>query len=376
MDTEIIYSKYLTAQQLSYIRERISKAPVQHRNILLNIGMLCCSGVNSHHVARIVPMLLRQLMPINIAGFFWANHDGDMIDAYVETPLFLSAEVLLLCMQFQNEAKGNWPSFTENVMKGPVAGCLQDYQTPLFYDSEHFAHTYARIGMHHIVDAVVHDGKRPYGAFLFMRSKENGLFTQEEIATIKIAMSLMPDCFNLPEQNNVPTKRTYDLGIIVVDKLLNRKFCNLTAHQILWMMTRDINTPMRFVTNDDLSSLLKQTCELGVTKAIQLGLYTEKKECHWGEFLIKYIYDAENETVAINLQQMQPYSCHLAIKLSQEKITPVRLMSTWLLLNGYVRKEIASKLQISDATCAEHIQEIFNHFNVNSVNELILNVYR
>jgi len=230
--------------------------------------------------------------------------------------------------------------------------------------------------MHHIADAVVHDGKRPFGAFLLMRSQEKHAFTKQELDTIKIAMSLMPDCFNLSVQNNVPTKRTYDLGIVVVDKLLTRKFCNLTAHQILWMMTRDANTPMRFDTSDDLECLVKQTCKHGVAKAIQFGQYTEKKECHWGEFLVKYIYDAENETVAINLQQMQPYSCHLAIKLSQEKLTPMRLMSTWLLLNGYVRKEIANKLDIADATCAEHIQEIFNHFNVNSVNELILGVYR
>ncbi len=230
--------------------------------------------------------------------------------------------------------------------------------------------------MHHIADAVVHDGVRPYGSFLLMRDQKKGAFSQEELVTIKIAMSLMTDCFKLPVQSDVPNKRTYDLGIVVVDKLLRRKFCNLTAHQILWMMTRDASLPMRFNHHDDIDSLVKQTCEAGVAKAFELGQHTDRKECYWGEFIIKYIYDSEHETVAINLQQMQPYSCHLAIKLSQEKLTPVRLMSTWLLLNGYVRKEIATKLQISDATCAEHIQEVFSYFNVNSSSELILNVYR
>jgi len=133
MDAEVNFTKYHTKQQLSYIRERINKAPVQQRNVLLNIGMLCSSGVNSQHAIRIVPMLLRQLIAIDIAGFFWANQAGEMIDAYVETPYFLSADVLLSCIRFQDEAKGNWPSFTENVMKGPVAGYLQNYQTPHFY---------------------------------------------------------------------------------------------------------------------------------------------------------------------------------------------------------------------------------------------------
>ncbi len=115
MDGEVKFNKYYTMEQLSTIRELISKAPQQQRNVLLNIGMLCCSGVNSHHVARIVPMLLRQLMPIDVAGFFWANKDCEMIDAYVETPYFLSADVLSSCMRFQNEARGNWPSFSEIV---------------------------------------------------------------------------------------------------------------------------------------------------------------------------------------------------------------------------------------------------------------------
>ena len=91
---------------------------------------------------------------------------------------------------------------------------------------------------------------------------------------------------------------------------------------------------------------------------------------------MKYIYDQELETVAINLQQMQPYPCHIAIKLSQENLSPAKLMITWLLLKGSVRKEIAKVLKIAEDTVAEHIQAIFKHFGVRSTVELVLKVYR
>lgn len=376
MDKQIKTRKCQTLEQLGHIRACISQAPLKQRAVLTNIGMLCTSGVHSHHVVRTLPVLLRQLIEIDIAGFFWANQLGDMIDAYVETPYFLSADVLLSCMKFQSEAKGNWPSFTENVMQGPVVGYLQKYQTPHFYASEHFAFTYARIGMHHITDAVVHNGKRPFGAFLFMRSQAKQAFTVEEIATLKIAMALMPDSFLLPPSHSVLTKRTYDVGMIVVDRALKRTFNNLTAHQMLWMMTRDVNTPMRFDSNDDIDSLIRVICTFGVNQAFQVGRHQETKKSHWGECFIQYTHDAENKAVAVSMQLLQPYSCHVALRLNLEKLSPIRLMTTWLLLEGYVRKEIASKLQISDHTCADHIQAVFNHFNVNSVNELILNIYQ
>ena len=91
---------------------------------------------------------------------------------------------------------------------------------------------------------------------------------------------------------------------------------------------------------------------------------------------MKYIYDQELQTVAINLQQMQPYPCHVGIKLSQENLSPAKLMITWLLLKGSVRKEIAKLLEIAEDTVAEHIQAIFKHFGVGIIVELILKIYR
>ncbi|MES2501635.1 MAG: helix-turn-helix transcriptional regulator [Pseudomonadota bacterium] len=376
MHAEVYAGDYQTVSQLKFIRDQAKQANLNQRNILTNIGMLASSGINSHHVIRIVPMLLRKFMHIDIAGFFWANQDGDMIDAYVETPSFLSANLLASCLKFQNESKLNWPSFKENVNAGSSAGNLQIFQNDCFYESEHYKNTYEPINIRHIIDVVVHDGARPYGAFLFMRADNKGKFSKEETEILKVASKLLSSAFRLPIQNNIPTKRTYDLGLVLVDKALNRRFCNLTAHQILWMMTRTSELPMQFDTDDQIDSLIKKSCLHGIQQAFKNGTYTESKNCYWGEFLIKYQFDQESETVAVNLQQMQPYPCHLAIKLNQENLTPTRLMITWLLLKGCVRKEISRKLAIGEHTVAEHIQDIFKYFSISSTNDLILKIYR
>ena len=376
MDAEVRLSDYQSVAQLKHIRDVVRLADANQRNVLTNIGMLASSGINSHHVVRIVPMLLRKIMPIDIAGFCWSNAVGDMIDAYAETPHFLSADILQSSIRFQNQSKGSWPSFKDSVMAGASAGNIQHFLNDTFYKSEHFANHYHRINMWHLVDMVVHDGHRPYGVFLLMRSADKGVFTTKEVDILKAATTLLPNAFKTPIQSDVPTKRTYDLGIVLVDKKLNRKFCNLTAHQILWMMTRDSEVPMQFESDDHLDTLIKKTCNHGIKQAIKHQQFSETRNCYWGEFIVKYIYDQELETVAINLQQMQPYPCHIAIKLSQENLSPTRLMITWLLLKGSVRKEVARLLEIAEDTVAEHIQAIFKHFAVGSTNELILKVYR
>ena len=376
MDAEVRLSDYQSVSQLKLIREVVCSTHSPQRNVLTNIGMLASSGINSHHVVRIVPMLLRKIMPIDIAGFCWSNASGDMIDAYAETPHFLSADILQSSIRFQNQSKGSWPSFKENVMSGPSAGNIQHFLNDTFYNSDHFANHYDRINMRHLVDFVVHDGHRPYGAFLLMRSAEKGVFTAKEVETLKTVATLLPNAFKTPIQSDVLTKRTYDLGIVVVDKNLKRKFCNLTAHQILWMMTRNSETPMQFDSDDHLDTLIKKTCNHGIKQAIKHQEFTETRNCYWGAFIVKYIYDQELETVAINLQQMQPYPCHIAIKLSQENLSPTRSMITWLLLKGNVRKEIGKLLGVTANTVAEHIHAIFNHFGVGSTNELILKIYR
>ena len=376
MDAEVRLSDYQSVAQLKHIRDVVRLADANQRNVLTNIGMLASSGINSHHVVRIVPMLLRKIMPIDIAGFCWSSASGEMMDAYAETPSFLSADILQSSIRFQSKSADSWLSFQHNVMAGASAGNLQPFQNETFYNSEHYKNHYASINMRHLVDVVIHDGHRPYGAFLLMRSAETGIFTKDEVALLKSVSSLLPNSFKTPIQAEVPTKRTYDLGIVVVDKKLKRKFCNLTAHQILWMMSRDSETPMQFEPNNHIDALIQKICKHGINQAIKLQQFTETRNCLWGEFIVKYIYDPELETVAVNLQQMQPYPCHIAIKLSQENLSPARLMITWLMLKGSVRKEIAKLLEIAEDTVAEHIQAIFKHFGVRSTNELILKVYR
>lgn len=363
---------YHAPKQNAHIRQLIKSLPAHYRSVATAIGLLATSGLNSHHVMRTVPDLLRQLMPIDIAGFFWANEAGDMVDAFVETPHFLRAEVVLSCLHFQAEAKGNWPSFQENVLAGAGAGYLLPYQTDAFYQSEHYALVYAPIDIQHIIDVVVHDGQRSYGAFLLMRSSKQPPFNPAEIAFLRAIIGLLVYTFTLPVKQHTPATRSYDTGILVLAKSGDIAFCNLNAHQILWMLSRDPATPMQLDNDDGLPTLVRNHCQQGLVQVQLQGGCQQQYQNHWGTFVLKYEASPHTATVAVHLSQIQPYPSYLALKIAQENLPPMRLMVAWLLTEGLSRKEIARRLDITTDTVAEYIGSIFDHFKITTTVELVL----
>jgi len=366
------HSIHHTPQQMANIREVVKGLPVDFRSLATAIGMLATSGLNSHYVMRTLPHMLRRLVPIDLAGYFWANEEGEMIDAFVETPHFLRAEVVLSCLKFQQEAKGNWPSFQENVLLGPYVGYLQEYQTDAFYQSEHYKLVYEPIHIQHIIDVVVHDGTRPYGAFLLMRNGKSAPFNAQEILFLRAIIELLVYAHKLPAAHNVQATRSYDAGILMLSEREEIAFCNLSAHQILWMLSRDPAIPMQLDNDDGLPTLVRNHCHNGIIQARLHGTHQERYSNHWGEFLLFYEASANKQNVAVSLIQIQPYPCYLAQKIVNEKLTPMRLMVSWLLTEGYSRKEIARKLEITTDTVAEYITSIFDHFNISSTTDLIL----
>jgi hypothetical protein len=83
------------ADGISRITKIIKSRRDGEANALANIGMLCISGLPLRSFMRILPDLVRAAFPVDTVGFFWSAPNGDMIDAYVEEPHFLSAEVAI-----------------------------------------------------------------------------------------------------------------------------------------------------------------------------------------------------------------------------------------------------------------------------------------
>jgi DNA-binding CsgD family transcriptional regulator len=355
---------------ISRITQTFNSRRAEEANALAVIGMLCASGLPLRSFIRILPDLVRAAFAVDTVGFFWSAPNGDMIDAYVEEPHFLSAEVLHSCQIYQEEEAGNWPSFAENVLAGPVAGYLLPYQTPAFYTSHHFDFTYAKIKAHHILDAVVHDGIAPLGCFLLMRSRVAGPFSAHEIALARSIAQLISICFTGNGAALLPTRRL-PAGVVMVDACDAITFRNRAAHQSLWMLGREGIDPMLDTRDDDFECLWKNFVGSSLASVRATGGEDQQIANSWGDFSIRYDLGEMLGSVMISFEQDQAFLCSLARQIASLKLPPRRIIVCWLVATGYSRKEIAWRLGIGIDTVGEQIEALFAHVGVKSSFDLV-----
>lgn len=331
------------------------------------------SGSFLRAIVRDVPDIVRGILAVDTVGFFWSDAQGNMIDAYVERPYFLSAEVLHSCQIYQSEKPGNWPTFTENVLAGPVCGYLIPYQTPDFYRSHHFEFTYAHIGAHHILDAVVHDGSRPLGCYLFMRAADRGPFTADEMGLARAVADTTLAAFRTPSPAH-PSTRLFPAGIAVLDRDGELLQHNLAAHQSLWMLARSGETPMIQTRDDSFEQLLREYCGELVGDA-RMGVFRRHKAANrWGTFEIQ-AEPGKDQSLLIHFHHSRPAACHLAVELLKLELPPRKMTVAWHILHGRSRKEAARLCGISPETVNEHLDGLYETLGVRSASELMLRFY-
>jgi DNA-binding CsgD family transcriptional regulator len=357
-------------ERVSAIMATIGKRRGKTDAALANLGMLCGSGLSARQVVRTLPNILRQILPLDAVGLFWSSRDGDMTDCWIERPDLMSSEVLHSCELYRQENPVGWPSFTENVMMGPVTGVLLDYHTAAFHASEFYLKSYAKIGIRTVLDAVVHDGVVPHGCYLMMRQEDSGPFADSDIDHARKIAALTLPAFTSGDTTPEST-RTFVGGIAIVDADFHITFRNTEAHQTLWMLARGGNANMIDHLDDDFDTLLRRFCAGGVARCRKEGAWTESIANEWGEFILRYGSTSNPNQTVVSFDQNLPFACHIAQRLTTFTLSARQVVVCWLLLWGYQRKEISWRLGVSIDTVGEHIDSIFSKLGVSSGAELI-----
>lgn len=356
------------------VRDIVGERGGLESSLLTGFGLICAGSADFKLVIRDAVNLLRRILPAGTIGFFWSDASGEMLDAYVEKPSFLSVETWESHQIYIAEDPRNWPTFNENVLAGPVAGYLLPYQTEAFYASRMYAASYNRIGARHILDAVVHSGQRPLGSFLFMRSAMEGAFSARDIGLARTIGALTTLAFQTgrPRAVLMDSTRLSDAGLIVFGRDGEVVFFNKEAHQSLWLLERNGNIPVVGGPDVGFDELAKRYCPEYVEAARGDARVSRRIECSWGDFEV--FAEAQGNVTLIRLMQSRPFAYHLAMKLVEWELPPRRMTVCWLALMGLQRKEIAAIAGITLDTVGEHLEAVFKRMNANSTIELLLRV--
>jgi DNA-binding CsgD family transcriptional regulator len=354
------------------LKQALSFIDQVHQDIAASIGLLASSGLNPTQQMPEMCHLLRKIFKLSSAGFFWSDQEGNMQDAWCSAPHFLSFKTLMSCLKYQASGDRVWPTFRENVLMGAVAGYLLPFQNQDFYASPHFHATYHTINAKHILDVVLHDGTRPFGALLLMRSAQQGPFTPDERSLMMLLIPIMNMAFSIPSEGATQYSGKVLTGFALVCPDGKHKSMSEEARRIVWTLTHA--QPGSFVDPNDPS--IEHHLEQIVARhreQIQPGeKFSIDIENRWGRFSLTFEQEPATLDTIVSLRRQVPLAAQLAFCLAKLDLSPMRQIVAWLLAQNQSRNEIAATLGVSIETVASHIKHIYSSTGASSSHGLML----
>lgn len=352
-------------------KHHLSPIDKAQQNIAATIGLLACSGLN--HTQQMPEMchLLKKIFNLESCGFFWSDQVGSMQDAWCHSTEFLSFKTLMSCLEYQNAGHRTWPPFQENVLKGAVAGYLLPFQNERFYASRHFKETYATINTRHILDVVLHDGTRPFGAMLLMRSGEQGPFTPGERNLLLKLIPIMNMAFSTPSANITQYSERALAGFALLCPNGKYKSMSEEARRIVWTLTH--TQPGSFADPNDpaIEQHLEQLVAVQREQS-KPGKHSTSIDNRWGRFNLTLELEPKTGDTIVMLRRQIPLAAQLVFCLIKHDFPPMRQMVAWLLAQNQSRNEIAIALGLSVETVGSHIKLIYQTTDTSSSHGLML----
>jgi hypothetical protein len=279
--------------------------------------------------------------------------------------------MLTSCHEFQKSGNRAWPTFKENVLRGAGAGYLLPFQNERFYTSPHFQLAYAPINVKHILDVVLHNGTRPLGAFLMMRSEAQGCFAPDERKLMEKLIPILIQAFSVtPVKSQYATKEASGFALVVQDGKC--KSMSEEARRIVWMVTHaqlgSFANPHDLSLEEHLEQLVaKYQSQIDATVRFSVDL----DNC-WGRFNLMLEREPKTQDIIAILRRKVPLLSELAFSLLQFNFPPMRQIVAWLLAQNKSRNEISIALEICVDTVSDHIKHIYNATGTSSSHGLLM----
>lgn len=354
------------------LKQALSSIDQKYQGLATTIGLLAFSSLNHTQLMPEMCYLLQQLFNLSSCGFFWADKDGNMQDAWCLTPEFLSFKTIMSCLEYQATDTRAWPTFQENVLVGAMAGYLLPFQNERFYASAHYRSTYQTVNVRHILDVVLHDGARPFGALLLMRSAEQGPFTPDERSLLAKLIPLFNTAFSTPNRGNTQYSERDITGFALVGHDGKYKSMNAEARRIIWTLTHAIPGSFADPNDPSIEHHLEQLVAQHRERIASGGKFSLDIDNRWGRFHLEFEQESNTRDTIVKIGRKLPLLSRLAFCLVKFDLPPMRQIVAWLLAQNHSRNQIAAALDISVETVTSHIKLIYKATGTSSSHGLLL----
>ena len=330
------------------------------------IRQLCSLGVPAELL--MVPLLpaLRELIPSNIAGFFWINACGELRNLYVER---------LPPPELARGCQGGAREY-ESAFRRSFVACAESPDGIAAIRAPDAAGD-------HVLCAIARTHAAALGQLRLYRRAETGPFGERERADLASVMHYVShgiaDAGRLPQDQLAFAYEDCDEeAMIVTDCLGTIHFASEKGLQLLLLATvRDIGpAALGAPISDGAARAIKLLCGkltatargVEVTPAVTL-------DSPWGRFVLRGYRLSDGQRgearIGLRIQRQVPMILRFVDAMGRQALSPQQREIALQIALGRSNQEIAAHMGVSLNTVAYHIKQLFLRLNVHTRGEAI-----
>jgi DNA-binding CsgD family transcriptional regulator len=336
---------------------------MKRSSVRARIRQLCCLGVPAELL--MVPLLpaLRELIPSDLAGFFWVDSRGELRNLYVERlpPPELAPGCHSNSRDYETAFRKSFMACAE--APGEIAT--------------------ARAGNDYVLCAIARTRAGALGQLRLYRRAERGPFTESERADLGSVMHYVShgiaDAGKLPQDQFAFAFEDCDEeAMIVTDCAGTIHFASDKGLQLLLLATvRDIAPSALGPTlSEGASRAVKLLCSrltahsrgVEMTPAITL-------DSPWGRFVLRGYRLNNGEhgeaRIGLRIQRQVPMILRFVDAMGRQALSPQQREIALQIALGRSNQEISAHMGVSLNTVAYHVKQLFLRLNVHTRTEAI-----
>ena len=341
---------------------------MKRSSVRARIRQLCGLGVPGELL--MVPLLpaLRELIPSDLAGFFWVDACGEIRNLYAER---------LPPPELSPTFRGSNAADCESVFRASFVACAEapDQITSINASSDG----------DHVLCAIARTDAKAFGQLRLYRRADMGPFGERERADLASVMHYVAQgvagCGKRlrDDQLAFAYEDSDEEAMIVTDCSGTIHFASDKGLQLLLLATvREINpSTLQWSISEGATRAIKVLCSrlTSSSRGAELPPPTITLDSTWGRFVLRGYRLSDGRRgearIGLRIQRQMPMILRFVEAMGRQALSPQQREMALQIALGRSNQEISAHMGVSLNTVAYHIKQLFLRLNVHTRTEAI-----
>jgi DNA-binding CsgD family transcriptional regulator len=345
------------------------------------IRQLCLLPGSSKEFFPVVLPLIRKVMDVDSASFFWVDRQGDMVDLVTDSPLPTKASNAYFDRFHEDPIYGFKVSFERRCLAlDPIS---EAYFSEADLNSPYYVEVMSHLNVRNILYGIVKTSGLGVGQMSLYRQTAERKFKGEEKLLARRIVRYLEHGLSRPTEQfaegvfaGQETESEFD-GLFSVDA--RNEIVSASSNAML-LIHRALGIPIRqrlgLAHLEKLLENLRELSNVATTlKASATVVPSKRFTNESGVFVLRaYKMGQADDLLYIRIQQLKRLQTAFAESLLDAPLTPKQREIALYLGAGFSNKEIAAFVKVTPNTSAYHIKQIFSRLDVHTREAMVARV--